>query len=497
MNVEEKNLLTLNRMTSLDESTINNLLNDTLICLSIPENPSNNEWVTAKTTINLLARLYSRIYLQGNVKLTKELQILAKNIRSSLSINRATPNQHFDVLLAVGNESGQDLIAKQVIRFDSDGWIVRLTRNQPHFIKGHFYNPLAAAAVACFAANELFKILFSPFLNVTLADQFTLSLLNYSVNIEEIENDHLYHADVGEVWLAGAGAVGNGFLYGLSLMDTVNGMLNISDNREITESNLQRYILTKEEDIGKNKTEVAARALSIAKPFQKTIQDCIIEEVEDRKLDTLVCAVDTIETRKELQSLLPRLIINGWTRMDEFAVTKHEFDSEYRCLSCLYDKLPRKEKSEIDNLVEQIGFSHGEVLNMIRGNVGLTRDHIKRIAQYRNDNPEKLTPWIGRAIQSFYHEAICGGISLNTDTGEETVPLAHISALTGILLAIELIKEKMYRNSIKHKMQFHMLKTPNKYLLQPELKSPNSTCICSDEDYLSVYRNKWMKVTLK
>lgn len=499
VNAEEKNLLTLKRMTSIDESKIKHILNNTKICLALPENPSKNEWIGAKTEINLLVRLYSRIYLQGDLKLVKELQLLANDIRPSVSLTIATPNQHYDVLLAIGNESGQNLNANQVIRFDSDGWIVRLTRNQPHYIRGHYYNPLAAAAAACFAANELFKTLFSPYLKVTLADHFTLSLLDYSIKTDVEENGNLFDADVGEVWLAGAGAVGNGFLYGLSLLDSLNGTINISDNREITESNLQRYILVNEGNIGKSKAVIAANALYekqnvTINSIEKTIQDCFIEEVENRKIDTLICAVDTIETRKEIQTLLPRLILNGWTRMDEFAVTRHEFDSIHRCLSCLYDKTPPKEYSEMDNIVEQTGFNHDEVLNIIRQNMGLTKEHILRIAQYRNDKLDNLTPWIGRPLQSFYHEAICGGISLATDTGEETVPLAHISALTGILLAIELIKERKLGTSIKPKVQFHMLSIPNKYLLQPELKASNSNCICTDQDYLSVYQSKWRKI---
>lgn len=486
-------------MTNVDAGQIKHLLHNTKICLSLPDNPSPNEWIAAKTEINLLVRLYSKIYLHGKSELINELKLIAYKIRPDLTLCVASPIDHFDFLLSIGNEGGQDIRANHVICFDSDGWLVRLTRGQSHFNRGYFYNPLAASAAACFAANELFKTLFSPYLNVTLANQFTLSLLDYSVNSDIKDNENLLDANIGEVWLAGAGAVGNGFLYGLSLLNGLKGTINIVDNREITTSNLQRYILLDDSDIEKSKATTAAKSFSEnpnvnVKPIEKTIQDCFEEEVEDRKIDTLICAVDTIETRKQLQTLLPRLILNGWTRMDEFAVTRHEFDSKYRCLSCLYDKVPKKEKNEMDNIAEQTGFSKDEVLTLIRGNVGLSVEHIERIAKYRDDTLENLTSWIGRPLQSFYHEAICGGISIATNTGEETVPLAHISALAGILLANELIKEKNYNAAIKHKVQFHMTNVPNKYLLQPELKSLDSNCICTDDDFLSFYKYKWGKI---
>lgn len=500
MDIKQKNLLTLSRMTMADEEMLNEILNNAEICVSIPSEPNENDWIASKTTINLLCRLYSKINVNCTTEQYEQLESIVHQISKEVALFHVEFGS-FDVVLNVGFDNNSNVTGKDIIYFGSDGWSVRLSKNMDQVNRQVMINPLTAAVSSCFAANELFKILFKPYLkNCILADSFEISLLDYSINQGIKHNEELPGGiDIGNVWLAGVGAVGNGFLYGLSLLENITGNLKIVDNRSISKSNLQRYILATESDIGSNKTEIIAIQQFQNKeqiqihPIVQTIQSC--NQLDD-PFDTLICAVDSIETRKKIQALLPRLILNGWTRMDEFAVTRHLFNSDYRCLSCLYDKVKQEAPDEISEISYHTGLSKEECLALIENNRELTEEHISKIASFRDESPKKFESWIGRPVQSFYQEAICGGVSIMTETGEQTVPLAHISALTGLLLAVELIKEHMNK-PLEHKVQLNMLGRPHNYMIQPELKNKDDHCMCSDQDYLKVYEDKWSLNVIK
>ena len=73
------------------------------------------------------------------------------------------------------------------------------------------------------------------------------------------------------------------------------------------------------------------------------------------------------------------------------------------------------------------------------------------------------------------------------------VPLAHQSALAGVLLAAELVKQTLGRVSREDppEIRVNALFPPPEYILFPRKKSDDPKCLCIDEDYLEVYGEKY------
>jgi hypothetical protein len=107
-----------------------------------------------------------------------------------------------------------------------------------------------------------------------------------------------------------------------------------------------------------------------------------------------------------------------------------------------------------------------------------------------------LLPWLGKPLGDLYTNIVCGAVPLDvTGIGKlETVPLAHQSALAGILMIAELVKrsspdlmELAQREPLV--AWDDILKPSPRLLPKPRAREPG--CICSDPDYQRVYRDKW------
>src|SRR5205823_3771062 len=74
--------------------------------------------------------------------------------------------------------------------------------------------------------------------------------------------------------------------------------------------------------------------------------------------------------------------------------------------------------------------------------VPLSEDDIASAANKLGIDREALKPWNGKSLGDLYTDVVCGAvpISLPVSSRVETVPLAHQSALAGVLMAAELIK---------------------------------------------------------
>jgi hypothetical protein len=109
---------------------------------------------------------------------------------------------------------------------------------------------------------------------------------------------------------------------------------------------------------------------------------------------------------------------------------------------------------------------------------------------------DRLTPWRGKPLGDLYTDVVCGAVPLDvTSVGRiETVPLAHQSALAGILMAAELVKRTNPQLSAMSQVEpliswDDILRPPPSIWTKPRSREPG--CICGDPDYLESYREKW------
>jgi hypothetical protein len=80
-----------------------------------------------------------------------------------------------------------------------------------------------------------------------------------------------------------------------------------------------------------------------------------------------------------------------------------------------------------------------------------------------------------------------------TPRSEVHVPLAHQSALAGVLLAARMVG-KMVGADLDSKITRVNVMRPTshpEFLTQPALKDPRGICICQDSDYVKAYHSKY------
>ena len=209
--------------------------------------------------------------------------------------------------------------------------------------------------------------------------------------------------------------------------------------------------------------------------------------------------LDSARDRRAVQGSLPRWIANAWTQVGDLGVSSHGFLGPDACLACLY--LPTHESKSQDQIIAE-GLRIPELRDQVRfllgSGQGATGEICDAIATAWQIPPGKLEPYVGRPIRELWVEGVCGGgiIPLG-DVGatptELHVPLAFQSALAGVLLAAEAVRDVLTagaqrRTLVRRLDLLHPLGDPSP---QPALKAGTGGCICEDRDFICAYREKY------
>lgn len=457
-----------------------------------------NVQICAEFAANLLARMFWKFAIpvtdnESQAQLAKRMKSLILKVKPDATVSSA---KLADCWLCIGCGPGTDLNGVP-LSVDASSWTVYFSSENPSGIgSGRIYNPLSAATAACIGASEVFKTVFKGKIpNSNTSHNFSLNLLDYSVNETPSTGVFPTNIDIGECHLVGAGAIGNGFLYALSKIPDLKGILHVIENRNLHSGHLQRYVLTDQSNINGSKISVCKDVLAGVtglkiKTHDTSFNEYVAKERHDFKLDLVISAVDSGQTRKEIQAKLPRLIINGWTREAEFGVTRHDFISENACLMCLYLNTEKIDENKM--IGDALGLNSGHVEEMRRKNTPVKRDHIFHIAKKLGINQREIDIYIGQSIEAVYRDLICARAPMEIQHQNFFVPAAYLSAMAGVFVALELVKEKSAE--IRSLMQstnyirYNTLVDP--YLLtQKRLKVAN--CICADDDYRATYLEKY------
>ncbi len=269
------------------------------------------------------------------------------------------------------------------------------------------------------------------------------------------------------------------------------------DPEEIELSNLQRYILADQGDIGKHKTDLVMTQLESSRltlvPHRGDWAD-LLNNGGNWKVDMVLVAVDSAEHRISIQASLPRHIINAWTQSDDLGISRH-FDFEKdACLGCLYPPAAGI-KSESLLMAESFGLPHEEVLirQMLYNNDTIDEKWISKIAEAKSMPLETLVPYVNAPVRDFYSKVVCGGIMLGEVNKQAETPMAFQSALAGILLGAELIieNENLRLTPLENVTKLDLLSPVKEFLNEMVLKPISSRCICQDDDFRKRYQSKY------
>ena len=445
----------------------------------------NDIWI-AELSTNLVARLYPRIVISGPEEYCASLRNLALAINPDIEFLKEAPDATTIYIGYIGLETASGAIFP-----NASGWVARIHHTPSQRVGPP--NPYAAGAAAALACAELFRRIF---LKSEPERDVSVSLLNFDGNTGATMD--LVNVDIGNVLFIGVGAVGNAALWALSRDTKSRGRFWLVDGEEVTLSNLQRYVLATYADIGKAKVFLGQEALagsgfSVA-PIQLTLAQFVgAQGAVD--IPVTVVSVDNVDGRRSAQALLPRLVVNAWTGDQALGASWHVFSRDAACLACLYHP-HRQGSSAVEQAAKALGLSHDRTALLWVSRQPLSSDDIKAVAKSLGVKESALKPWRSKSLGDIYTDVVCGAVPLDvTGVGKlETVPLAHQSALAGILMAAELLKRTQPELAALAQPEpliswDDILRPPPPIWGKPRAREKG--CICGDPDYQSVYRRKW------
>jgi hypothetical protein len=480
-------------LAGFDEQRIREVLDKERVGLCIGTDAAQSS--EGRSLIDLLVRLFARLYptlvvrgetwAQGAAQDTKDL---ARRINPAIDF-ASDPT----IEIAVGAGVPDPGKCPRIFVGSSD-WNAFVGTAEPRPV-GRSANPFGAGAAACLAAANLFRWIF-------LRDESHLDK-DVTFSVLEAESRRTEDAPItgslGEIVLVGAGAIGNAAAWALSRVP-MEGLLHIVDHQTIDLGNLQRYVLAERGDESGMKVEVLARYFKgkvQAKPHAVEFDNFVASE--GYTWPRVMLALDSASDRRAAQSSLPQWIANAWTQPGDLGVSSHDF-LHGACVACLY--LPEHALENEDAIIAA-AFGVPNQLMQIRtllySGQGVPRELLDLISSARNIPIERLQPFEGRAIRRLYTEGFCGGAvipfaELGTPRQEVHVPLAHQSALSGLLLAAAAVRQALGLNGLGTQItRIDVMRMLGLHLTQPAGKDKRGICICQDADYCEVYKSKYAK----
>jgi Prokaryotic E2 family C/ThiF family len=469
------------------------LLEDTNVGIAIDRDAASSAEgkVLAELSVRLLARLYPCLELRAELSSDGErLESLARTINPRIEFKSGA-----SIGIAIGSEA-RDF---QTTCFaGSDGWDALNSMSEP-LRTGRSPNPLGASAAACLAVGRIFNLILEQHTAQHLTDDVRLStfLFHKGQTPSTIPNDNWQLPE--DALLVGVGAVGNAAVWVLG-RSPAQGTIHLIDHERLELSNLQRYVLAARADVRRPKVDIAAPFFIgevKCAPNQTTWADFV--EKRGYEWQHVLVAVDSAADRRSVQATLPRWIANAWTQPGDLGVSVHErFDGNGACLACLY--LPTKTERNEDELVAAalaIPQLLDEVRTLLHTANRVGRPLLEAVAHGLHLPLEEVLYYEGKSIRELYVEGICGGglIPLGM-TGlprqELHVPLAHQSALAGVLLAAALLARAAGK-TIDTTMitRIDVTRPLGDFLTQATLKAHSGMCICADQDYVRAYQAKF------
>ena len=254
--------------------------------------------------------------------------------------------------------------------------------------------PLLVIA-ACYVAAAAIRTALGPSFPIRSSAPIVLSWAElFGTHIEQLKRP----LNIGEAYLAGAGAVGNGFVYTLRYFD-VRGTLYVTDPKKVTIGGLNRCLLFDADDLDHPK---ATRLCEVARPlFPKLTLVPIDKELDEARksrgadflIRKLVVGVDSRRVRRSLQSSLPGSVFDASTTdVTEVVLHFNRQPTELACLSCVYPESERERKHE-ENVAEALGLTVQEVRSGFIGSAVAS----KICSRYSDLQPDDL---IGRAFDT-------------------------------------------------------------------------------------------------
>jgi hypothetical protein len=509
---------TASALGGLDRAAVEAKLNATSVTLVGSERAVDGAGRAAYLmAANLLARLYPHIALVGpdDVVAAAEGEIVLINPAATVTTSSSTPTNatliyDADDSTAVGDHEGTTVVVT------ARGWNVYVD-DIPE--SGPPPAPAAALLAAVVGVAEVFRSVFADDLGENGRRRRQPGAFNVITLGKPTDVNVPADVDLAEFRLVGAGAIGQAAAHALDVSGA-RGTLLVVDNETVALSNLQRYVITRDSDVGAVKVELLKERLSRSALDVVPLRTEWYADLVEAQLPTLV-ALDSPVDRIGVQASLPGPIYNAWTQPADVGWSRHEHFGEEACLACLYwpDHEVPSQHEQVARAFRQhplrtlaylvrplpIGLPLPPGATPMLPDLPAPPDAerwqqtplVDDIAAAAGIDVSELASWRDRPLADVYQDGICGGALLHLNVGEAPrevlVPLAHQSAFAGVMLAVELIAasvpELQGLRPETTEGRFDVLSGLPQVMPRPRTRTAG--CLCGDVVWREVYRGRF------
>lgn len=465
---------------------------------------------------NLLARLYPRITLVGPEELVAaaESEIVLINPVAAVTTTPPTTTTARFIYEPDDDQTVDD--DGETVLVAARGWNVYVDMATDLAASPA---PAAALLAAVIGVSEVFRCVFAHDLGNRGRRRRQPGAFNLITMGEPSEIAVPADIDLGELRLVGAGAIGQAAAHTLAVSGA-RGTLLVVDDEKVALSNLQRYVLTRDSDVGAVKVELLKQRLSRSELDVVPLRTKWHVGLVEAQLPTLV-ALDSSEARVGVQASLPGAIYNAWTQPADVGWSRHEHFGEEACLACLYwpdHEVPSRHEQvarafrqhplrTLAYLVRPlpIGLPLPAGATPALPNLPAPPDAerwqqtplVDDIAAAAGIDVAELAAWRDRPLADVYQDGICGGALLHLNVGEAPhevlVPLGHQSVFAGVMLAVELIAASMLELAALRpgavEGRYDVLAGLPQVMARPRGRAAG--CLCGDVIWSDVYRQKF------
>jgi hypothetical protein len=328
----------------------------------------------------------------------------------------------------------------------ADGWVARCTSGTTPLSPGCKQdNPLSCLLAASFGVTEVFKRVYGvPREKAAPMEDAAFSLFEMSTSFSGLGPQLPVEIQLPNTLVLGAGAIGNGLVL-LSSQLPLTGSLLLMDKQDFADENFGTCTLLDAVSwLGKPKAQVLGQWLRVHSALVVDGMKCTIEtaladgRLEGRMFDLVINGLDDIDARKAVQTLWPRLVVDGAINSIGAAVVTHSMaHRELACLRCAFES-PVK-----DHITE-----HSEVTGLSR--TSLEGDQNRPISDEDIAKAvEHARPWLkeqqrlGQTICSTMGAAQASGLGLKLIEGfRPSVPF--VAATSAALVMAQVLRNLLW-----------------------------------------------------
>lgn len=389
------------------------------------------------------------------------------------SIERLTASAAADptVRLVVGSSASHD------ISIDVDGWRAGL-RAATGRCEGV---PVAAAFAGVLAANEVLQQMLRPFIRVR---PFEGLVSLWDLAISGSDGPEVGIVDLDAVAFAACGGVASAAGWTLALHELAGKPLLVDPDAIDDEgTNLNRHLTASYLDIGQPKATLMATLLDDA-GAESEVSVARWSSATGQSVEIVLASPDHDGVRRQVQLDLPRVVLAGGTGDGgTYQVASHSF-IDGACACCLW-RGDLTDSSPLDGAARSLGVERGLLEPYVNSAEPLPPAVLSKVEDDSVRAALKMVPG------SQLVEHVCATIRVAPAAPAVSAPM--LSAAPGILLAAELIKERLHApTSLRadaNTLTASVLGAPHARWVSRRAKRPG--CECTDDLYIEHYRRKW------